>query len=189
MLTTIEKRTTDIQNALFDWTTVCLSEMLTFIDSHAKSTGIPKMFLFFPLLTTTASLIGTSTCIAINKKWKEPTLLWFAVALKNSPNKSGALNLLSGAQQEIEEMLAKSDVGDHNEEKTNHSSSSITFLLKNCSMWCQEMQTRSLHCTMKWPHFTSFSNILLSKFMKKIQEAIKFCERTVSVIKDLVEPV
>lgn len=60
--------------------------------------------------------------------------MWFVVALKHSPNKSGALNLLSGAQQEIEEMLAKSDVGDHNEEKNNHSSSSITFLLKNCSM-------------------------------------------------------
>jgi len=68
---------------------------------------VPKEFLFFPLLKTVASLMGTSTCIEINKKWREPALLWFVIASKKGTNKSSALNLLSGALQEIEEMLAK----------------------------------------------------------------------------------
>ena len=117
-LPTIEKRISDVQNARFDWTSVCSSEMLTFLDSHAKSIGVPKEFLFFPLLTTIASLMGTSTCIEINKKWREPALLWFVIASKKGTNKSGALNLLSGALQEIEEMLAEKDNDDdcHEEE-------------------------------------------------------------------------
>ena len=116
-LITIEKRITQVQNARFDWATVCSSEMLTFLESHAKSIGVPKEFLFFPLLTAVASLTGTSTCIEINKKWKEPALLWFVIASKKGTNKSGALNLLSGALQEIEEMLAESH-DDNNEEET-----------------------------------------------------------------------
>ena len=116
-LITIEKRITQVQNARFDWATVCSSEMLTFLESHAKSIGVPKEFLFFPLLTAVASLMGTSTCIEINKKWKEPALLWFVIASKKGTNKSGALNLLSGALQEIEEMLAESH-DDNNEEET-----------------------------------------------------------------------
>ena len=117
-LPTIEKRISDIQNTRFDWTSVCSSEMLTFMDSHAKSIGVPKEFLFFPLLTTVASLMGTSTCIEINNKWREPALLWFVIASKKGTNKSGALNLLSGALQEIEEMLAErdNDVGNDDEE-------------------------------------------------------------------------
>ena len=61
--------------------------------------------------------MGTSTCVEINKKWKEPALLWFVIASKKGTNKSGALNLLSGALQEIEEMLAESH-DDDNEEET-----------------------------------------------------------------------
>ena len=38
--------------------------------------------------------------------------------LKKGTNKSGALNLLSGALQEIEEMLAESHDDDHSEEET-----------------------------------------------------------------------
>lgn len=40
-----------------------------------------------PFLTTVASLLGTSTCIEINKKWKEPALLWFVTASKKGTNK------------------------------------------------------------------------------------------------------
>ena len=106
--------------------------MLTFRDSHAKSICVPKEFLFFPLLTTVASLMGTSTCIEINKKWREPALLWLVLASKKGTNKSGALNLLSGALQEIEEMLAEKDDGDTDNEEDRHSSFlSITSRLKN----------------------------------------------------------
>ena len=55
-LPTIEKRINDVQNVRFKWESVCSNEMLTFLDSHAKSIGVPKEFLFFPLLTTVASL-------------------------------------------------------------------------------------------------------------------------------------
>ena len=91
--------------------------MLTSLASHAKSIRVPKDFLFFPLLATVASLMGTSTCMEINKKWKEPVLFRFVIASKKGTNKSGALNLLSGALQEIKEMLAGSHDDDHREEE------------------------------------------------------------------------
>ena len=116
-LPAIEKRISDVQNARFKWESVCSNEILTFLDSHAKSIGVPKEFLFFTLLTTVASLMGTSTCIEINKKWREPALLWLVLASKKGTNKSGALNLLSGALQEIEEMLAEKDDGDTDNEE------------------------------------------------------------------------
>jgi len=116
-LPTIEKRISGVQNALFKWESVCSNEMLTFLDSHAKSIGVPKEVMFFPLLTTVASLMGTSTCIEINKKWREPALLWLVPASKKGANKSGALNLLSGAIQEIEEMLAEKDDDDTDNEE------------------------------------------------------------------------
>ena len=61
--------------------------------------------------------MGTSTCIPINKKWREPALLWFVLASRKGTNKSGALNLLSGALQEIEEMLAEKADGDTDNEE------------------------------------------------------------------------
>ena len=53
--------------------------------------------------------MGTSTCIEINQKWKEPALLWFVIASKKGTNKSGAVNLLSQPLQEIEEMQEKEE--------------------------------------------------------------------------------
>jgi len=66
-------------------------------------------------------------------------------------NKAVAPQLPLDALQEITEMLAESDDCDHNRENHNHSSTLITFLLKNCSMFCQEMK-----------EMKSFSNMLLS---------------------------
>lgn len=67
--------------------------MLTFLDRHAKSfIGVPKArVLVLPLLTTVASLMGTSTCIENNNKWREPALLWFVIDLEKGTNKSSAL--------------------------------------------------------------------------------------------------
>ena len=117
----IEKRISDVQNTRFDWPSVCSSKMVTFLDSHAKSVGVPKEFLFFPLLTTVASLMGTSTAIEINKKWREPALLWFVIASKKGTNKSGALNLVSGALQNIEEMMAENREHDDDDNEEGES--------------------------------------------------------------------
>ena len=51
--------------------------------------------------------MGTSTCIEINQKWKEPLLLWFVIVSKKGTNKSGGVNLLSQPLKEIEEMQEK----------------------------------------------------------------------------------
>ena len=58
--------------------------------------------------------------------------MWLVLASKKGTNKSGAFNLLSGALQEIEEMLAEKDDGDTDNEEDRHSSFlSITSRLKN----------------------------------------------------------
>ena len=53
--------------------------------------------------------MGTSTCIEINQKWKEPVLLWFVIVSKKGTNKSGAVNLLIQPLKEIEEMQDKEE--------------------------------------------------------------------------------
>ena len=53
--------------------------------------------------------MGTSTCIEINQKWKEPVLLWFVIVSKKGANKSGAVNLLSQPLKEIEEIQEKEE--------------------------------------------------------------------------------
>ena len=101
-----------MQNSRFEWALVCSAEMNNFLDKHAKSIGVPKEFLFFPFLTTVASLMGTNTTMEINSKWKEPALLWFVIASKKGTNKSGALNLLTQPLQELEEMLQEENDAD-----------------------------------------------------------------------------
>jgi hypothetical protein len=101
----MEKRLKQAQEHRFDWTSVCSPEMLSFLDSHANSIGVPKEFLFFPLLTTIASLLGKNSHLQINSTWKEPAILWLIIASKKGTNKSGALNLLTQALQELEEEM------------------------------------------------------------------------------------
>lgn len=51
-----EKRLSDVHNyADFDWRFFCTKEMLTFLNSHADSIGIPEEFLFFPLFVASGS--------------------------------------------------------------------------------------------------------------------------------------
>jgi hypothetical protein len=101
----MEKRLKQAQEHRFDWTSVCSPEMLSFLDSHASSIGVPKEFLFFPLLTTIASLLGKNTHLQINSAWKEPAFLWLIIASKKGTNKSGALKLFTQALQELEKEM------------------------------------------------------------------------------------
>ena len=102
----MEKRLKNAQEHRFEWRKICSQTVLTFLESHANSIGVPKEFLFFPLLTTIASLLGTNSNIEISSKWKEPSIIWFIIASKKGTNKSGALGLLQQALQELEDELA-----------------------------------------------------------------------------------
>ena len=43
---------------------------------------MPPEFILWPLLTTTASLMGTNAAIKINQEWYEPSIIWFVITLK-----------------------------------------------------------------------------------------------------------
>lgn len=134
---------TDIQNALLNWITLCPTDILTcwhlsIATQHPLE--FPKRFY-------------SSLC------WQPEYHLWEHLPYKKTTrsgrtqhtvvvrdcheritNKAVAPQLPLDALQEIKEMLTESDDWDHNRENHNHSSTSITFLLKNCSMLCQEMK-------------------------------------------------
>ena len=38
--------------------------------------GVSLEFIFWPLLTTTASLMGTNSSIKINQEWYEPSIIY-----------------------------------------------------------------------------------------------------------------
>ena len=134
---------TDIQNALLNWITLCPTDILTCWHLSIATQNpleFPKRFY-------------SSLC------WQPEYHLWEHLPYKKTTrsgrtqhtvvvrdcheiitNKAVAPQLPLDALQEIKEMLTESDDCDHNRENHNHSSTSITFLLKNCSMLCQEMK-------------------------------------------------
>ena len=57
-------------------------ELVKLIHAHLNAIGVPPEFILWPLLTTTASLMGTNASIKINDEWFEPSIIWFVIAAR-----------------------------------------------------------------------------------------------------------
>ena len=67
--------------------------------------GCPVEYILFPLLTVTASFIGTNGRIQINDSLEERAIVWFNVCARKGQKKTAALNVLGRPVREIEQDL------------------------------------------------------------------------------------
>ena len=66
-------------------------DLVRLVNAHSNAIGVPPEFIFWPLLTTTASLMGTNASIKINQEWYEPSIIWFVIAARKGEKNTAAL--------------------------------------------------------------------------------------------------
>ena len=70
------------QQCRMDLSSVLSPELYEIIAANADAVGAPPEFILFPLLTATASFMGTNAHVTIKEEWKEPSIIWFVLAAK-----------------------------------------------------------------------------------------------------------
>jgi len=88
-----------------DLTTVLSVELNEIVTANADAVGVPPEFILFPLITATASFLGTSAFIRINSEWKEPSIVWSVLAAKKGEKKTAALRRVRKPIEEIEKEI------------------------------------------------------------------------------------
>ncbi len=76
-------------------TTLFSPSLVKLVNAHADAIGVSPEFIFWPLLTATASMMGTSARIKINPEWCEPAIIWFVIAARKGEKKTAALRRIS----------------------------------------------------------------------------------------------
>ena len=61
---------------ILDWDTACSEMLLKTVKAHADAVGAPTEFIFFPVLTVTASFMGINAQMCLNSEWREPAVVW-----------------------------------------------------------------------------------------------------------------
>ena len=51
------------------------NNLLKVLNGHANAIGVPQEFILWPLLTATASFMGTNAFVKINEEWWEPSII------------------------------------------------------------------------------------------------------------------
>ena len=90
----VKTRISNAQQITLDWETTCSEELLQVITAHSDAIGSPKHYIFFPLLTVTASFMGVNASIKINEEWSEPAILWNVIAARKGEKKTAAMKRL-----------------------------------------------------------------------------------------------
>ena len=75
------------------------------MNAHADAIGVPPEFIVWPLLTATASFMGTNASIQVNKEWLEPAIIWFVIAAKKGEKKTAALRRIRKPIEKIQETM------------------------------------------------------------------------------------
>ena len=90
------------QSCKLDLTTVLSVELNEIVTANADAVGVPPEFILFPLITATASFLGTSAFIRINSEWKQPSTAWSILAAKKGEKKTAALKRVRKPIEEID---------------------------------------------------------------------------------------
>ena len=80
----------DIRREL-DLSSICDGNMVKLLTSHLQAVGVPKEYIFFPLLSTVSSFMGQSM-IRISEEWTERCSLWTAVVARKGSKRSAVLD-------------------------------------------------------------------------------------------------
>ena len=101
-MTTITQQLQKAQAARIDLTSVLSPGLHKVITANADAIGAPLEFIFYPLLTATASFMGTNAFVNINPEWQEPSILWFIIAARKGEKKTAALKRIRKPIEELE---------------------------------------------------------------------------------------
>jgi hypothetical protein len=93
----LKARISKAQGITLKWDEVCSPTLLKAVGAHADAVGAPKEYVFFPLLTVSASFMGVNARISINDEWSEPAILWNVVAARKGEKKTAAMKRLLSA--------------------------------------------------------------------------------------------
>ena len=104
-MTTITQQLQKAQAARIDLTSVLSPGLHKVITANADAIGAPLEFIFYPLLTATASFMGTNAFVNINPEWQEPSILWFIIAARKGEKKTAALKRIRKPIEELETEL------------------------------------------------------------------------------------
>ena len=102
---TITQQLQKAQAARIDLTSVLSPGLHKVITANADAIGAPLEFIFYPLLTATASFMGTNAFVNINPEWQEPSILWFIIAARKGEKKTAALKHIRKPIEELETEL------------------------------------------------------------------------------------
>ena len=92
--------------------------LVSLVNSHANAIGVPPEFILWPLLTATASFIGTNGHVSINCEWMEPAIMWFVVAARKGEKKTAALRRIRKPIEELEKEIGKEWVANEPDDKS-----------------------------------------------------------------------
>ena len=95
-------------------------DLVKLVNAHSNAIGVPPEFILWPLLTTTASLMGTNASIKINQEWFEPSIIWFVIAARKGEKKTAALKRQRKPIEGVQRKLHDGWVKDDNDEKPVH---------------------------------------------------------------------
>ena len=90
----MKARISKAQGVKLNWNKACSFELLNTLSAHAEAVGAPKEYIFFPLLTVSASFMGVNARININEEWSEPAIMWNVVAARKGEKKTAAMKRL-----------------------------------------------------------------------------------------------
>jgi hypothetical protein len=93
-------RISEVQRVKLNWNS-CSSTLLNTITAHTEAVGAPKEYIFFPLLTVSASFMGVNARMSINEEWSEPAILWNVVVARKGEKKTVAMKHLLVAVEVI----------------------------------------------------------------------------------------
>ena len=88
-----------------DLSSLLSDSLYRIVTANADAIGCTPEFIFYPLLTTTASFMGIKASISISSQWTEPAVMWFVVAAKKGEKKTAALKTIRQPIERIESEL------------------------------------------------------------------------------------
>ena len=84
-----------------DLTSALSPDLHKIITANADAIRAPPEFIFSPLLTATASFMGTNAFVNSNPEWQEQSILWFIIAARKGEKKTAALKRIRKPIEEI----------------------------------------------------------------------------------------
>lgn len=83
-----------------DLSCICDGNMLKLITTHAHALGVPDEYVFFPLLSCVAGIMGQSE-ILVNEEWREKCVLWCGVIGRRGSRRTSTLNRFISAAMSL----------------------------------------------------------------------------------------